>query len=533
MKGGDKWACSKNGLYHEPYFEWANGNSAAAGSWSGDNGGDDVATAHRLFRGMPSVAEVLKLPHLSWRGVPQDITEFYGVRSQIDLSSGEMTHRYYPMTSKKTLVSFKVRELPKTFYKLHKAAELPAHLDLFGDITLNMKPTYLLITEGEEDAMAAFTMLVGMKHVNRLRVLSLPDGANIKALAANASKLNQVANLYFVPDMDDAGTKIIPEVWKLFPNIKFLEYSEKDACDMLRLGKVDEFYDAFMRAEKYRPSSIMTAKQLKVKAMEDVQPGLSYPFPTLTRLTYGLRTPALIAIGAGPGAGKTTLVQKLIEHIVITHCMQVGAFFFEETPADSLRRLAGHIMRKPIHLPGTAYNKADLELVLDLLADKLMFYDHRGYRDWKDVEDVLRYMAAEGVKYFVIDPLSALHAHLDSGEANKFLNNAVFQMSKMIHELDIAIFHINHLNNPLTGGKDHNEGAVVKASQFTGSRAQWRFSTDVWGARRDSTNEDPVVRNTLYLSILKNRLAGMFGEFPIRYHESTGTLEEPPVPTSF
>ena len=540
MKGGDRWACSKNGLYHEPYFEDTTQSvqqlmasavpiGTPASSFPAQQGFTQMGFNPR----MPTLAEIDSLPSLAIRSIPADIVKFYDVKCECDPVTGLVSKHYYPITSNRKLVSYKVRVLPKTFFNLHTNQQLPEHLDMFGEGTLNTKPDYCLITEGQIDAMAAFYMLAGLKGVKKVRCLSLPNGANTAAVRSNLNRLQRISNLIFCPDMDDPGRKLIPEMWKLFPNILIMDYEEKDASDMLEKGKVETFYLAFKNASRYKPSSIVSARKLHSEALIDPAMGLSYPFNSLTRLTYGLRTRSIIAIGAGPGTGKTTFIQKLIEHLVYHHNQKVGAFCLEERPVESLRRLAGHIMKVPIHLPGQTYDKALLTTVLESLEDRILYYDHLGYRDWSDVEEAIRFMAAEGVRWMVIDPLSALHTHLDATAANQFLSQAMFHMSRMIHELDITFFHINHLNNPMSGSKDHNEGADVKASQFTGSRSQWRFSTDVWGLVRDSSNPDPMIANTTYVKILKNRLSGQLGSFPIVYNKNTGTLEEPPIPTNF
>jgi len=528
MKDGETWACSKNSDLnppHAPYIE-----KPATSSFQNIIASQKVSIPQT---GPLSFEQIQKLEAGAIRQIPADIAQFYGVKVECDQVTGQQLTHYYPITSQGVLVSYHIRKLPKQFFHLHKRHEIPEHLDLFGMMTMNIIPQHIVITEGEIDAMAAFLMLAGHKQVKKLRTLSLPTGNNLAAVQQNAAFLRRASNLVFCPDQDDAGKKLIPEIWKMFPKIKIMEFTEKDADDMLQRGKVEEFYQAFQRASTYKPATIVTSKQLKVDAMKPVEVGLSYPFPTLTRLTYGLRTPRLIGIGAGPGTGKTVLTQTLIMHIVGALGHKASVFSLEEQPADSLRRMAGHIMGLPIHLPNIPYDETRLSQIIDQLEGRLFYYDHSGYRDWDDIEEVIRFLAYEGVKFFFIDPLSALHTHLGSSETNQFLNRAMFQMSRMIHELDITIFHVNHLNNPLSGGKDHNEGAAVKASQFTGSRSQWRFSTDVWGLRRDSSNADPTIQNTTYFSIIKNRLSGQLGEFVIRYNHQTGRLEEPPTPTNF
>lgn len=529
MQGGDRWACSKNNDVsppHPPYFEDVNHKPLTGFS----NPLQNFSTAAAVNKPV-DMAAIKNLTGAAIREIPKDIVDFYGVKVEHDQATGQQVKHYYPITSDGKLVTYKVRTLPKTFFNLHTNDQLPNHLDMFGTNTLSGVPSTGLIAEGQLDAMAVFSMLINHK-VQNVRCLSVPNGANLVAVKANIELLRKVPNLYYCPDNDAVGLALVPEIAKLLPGIRIVEYSEKDAELMLRKGKSLEFYNAFRRAQPYKPASVVSTTKLKDEAMKPVQFGLSYPFATLTKKTYGLALRRLIGIGAGPGTGKTVLAQSLIQHIVYIHKMKAGVFALEEQPAESLRRMAGHIMKLPIHLPGINYDPRILSQVMDTLDGLLFYYDHSGYRDWQDVEEAMRFMAMDGVKFFFIDPISALHTHLGAGDANQFLNKAMFEMSRMIHELEITIFHINHLNNP-DGGKDHNEGGMVKASQFTGSRSQWRFSTDVWGLSRDATNSDVAVQNLTTFSILKNRLSGELGSFQIRYNHQTGTLEEPPLSTNF
>ena len=101
-------------------------------------------------------------------------------------------------------------------------------------------------------------------------------------------------------------------------------------------------------------------------------------------------------------------------------------------------------------------------------------------------------------------------------------------MSYLIQELPIYIMLVNHLNNPATG-KSHEEGGRVLASQFTGARGQWRYSTDMWGFERDLLSEDQDVKNTMTLRILKHRTDGnKTGKIlKLKYNVDTGRQEEP------
>lgn len=542
MKGGDQWACGRNGMIHAPYFEDMDGNPVTPGQ-SSQRFGSTTQTLATIQSSAPaftqpqpatlSLSEVEGLGDSEIRNISRDVVKFYQVKIEFDQTSGDPLTHYYPISSHKKIVSYHVRTLPKSFWHLHTVNQLPDHLDLFGMLTVDKIPDHVILTEGEIDAMAAFEMLVFNKRVLKLRVLSLPTGNNLKHVIANKKFLDRVPDLYFCPDQDDAGLKLIPEISRHFPLIKIMKFSEKDPDDMLSAGKVEEFYTAFQQAKRYVPESILSSNKLKAAAMLPVTVGLSYPFKSLTDMTYGLTTKRLIGIGAGPGTGKTVVAQTLIKHILFQHQEKVGVFSLEEMPSDSLKRMAGHVMQRQIHLPNQPYDPKELSKVLDSFDGLLYYYDSAEYRgDWEQIEESIRHMAIEGVKYFFIDPLSALHTHLSASDSNQYLSTAMFSMAQLIKELDISIFHINHLNNPM-GSKDHGEGARVKASQFTGSRAQWRFSTDVWGLERDAQNPDMQLRHMTTFRVIKNRLSGQLGTFQIKFDHNTGVLVEPPLSKNF
>ena len=134
-------------------------------------------------------------------------------------------------------------------------------------------------------------------------------------------------------------------------------------------------------------------------------------------------------------------------------------------------------------------------------------------------------VVTKGIKAVFIDPMSGLVAHLSASEANEYLNNAMFRLGQLVKELDFTVFHVNHLNNPHSD-KDHGEGAQVRGSQFSGSRAMWKFSTDLWGLEVNQQAETKEERSKCTVRIIKHRLDGRTGTFELRYNTETGRHEE-------
>ena len=260
MKDGKAWACSKNSDLNPPHPPYIEGAVQPKTFQQAVQQVVPIAASQPMPLRL-SFEQIQQLGGGAIRGVPEDVVNFYQTKIEYNPSTRDQVKDYYPLTSKGELVSYHIRELPKNFFHLHTRNNLPNHLDLFGMYTMNTikNPTHLIITEGEIDAMATFYILAGIKRVSRVRVLSLPTGNNLAAVQQNVPLLNTADNLYLYPDQDDAGFKLIPEFWKLFPQIKIIYTSEKDASDMLDKNKTDEMVDAFNQAEKYKPATIVTA----------------------------------------------------------------------------------------------------------------------------------------------------------------------------------------------------------------------------------------------------------------------------------
>ncbi|NIQ15806.1 MAG: DNA primase, partial [Candidatus Dadabacteria bacterium] len=75
--------------------------------------------------------------------------------------------------------------------------------------------------------------------------------------------------------------------------------------DLLLKGKSGEFFDSLFKAKKYRPDGIVGVDDLYQEALRPVVRGLSWPWETLTKVTYGIRRQEIYGFGAGSGCGKT------------------------------------------------------------------------------------------------------------------------------------------------------------------------------------------------------------------------------------
>ena len=209
---------------------------------------------------------------------------------------------------------------------------------------------------------------------------------------------------------------------------------------------------------------------------------------------------------------------------MFVHGERIAVFDIEERAEGALNHLIGGMMNLPIHKPDCVYDVDKARELGKQLEGKIEFYDGLT-EDWEEVKANIRYFASKGIRIFFIDPLSALIEHLSPSDGNQELGKIMRDMRRFRTQQGLTFFHVNHLNNPQSG-KDHGAGGDVYGSQFSGSRAQWKYSTALWGLVRDQLNEDPTIKNQVKLIIIKDRLGGNTGSISLQYNRETGRLTE-------
>jgi twinkle protein len=524
LKDGTAWFCNKD--YHPPYLEPIDGASKGD-NMTADRGPpkDSNKYAHRI-----SVRDIAKLPLIADedRMISKEVQEKLRVRTEYSETDRTPRAKYYPEFIDGNFIGFKCRDLPKFFISVHKEHTYSGSVDFFGQVICPRSGKKLLITAGEEDYLAAYQMLTDKYPEYDPCVIGLPRGeaTSINTVADRLDFLSGFEEVIVAMDMDEAGRDALSKVMPLLgEGAKHLVLSENDISDMLTKGKAKEFINAYWSAKEYRPANIVDVSDILQSAIQPVKWGLSYPWEGLTKLTYGLKDVGeIIGVGAAPGAGKSTLWQMIQKHLLHEHREEIAIFDIEEGAEMGLKKLIGSCMNLPIHKPDTIYDIAKAEEIGKTFDGLAHFYGGDS-EDWGEVESAIRYYASKGVRYMFVDPLSALVEHLSASEANQELGKIMRSMRKMRKHQGITFFHANHLNNPNTG-KEHGEGGKVRGSQFSGSRAQWKYSTLLLGIERNQYADDPDDVNSMILRVLKDRLGGNTGFVDLKYDTDTGILNE-------
>jgi twinkle protein len=407
----------------------------------------------------------------------------------------------------------------------------PTKSGLYGQHLWRDGGKMVVVTEGEIDALS-----VSQLQENKWPVVSIPNGAAAAArdLGKSVEWLEKFESVVLMFDNDEPGQTAAIECASLLTpgKAKIAKLPLKDANDMLVAGRGREVIEAMWGAKAYRPDGIIGMDDVITQALKPVEWGVSWPWETLTRLTYGIRTKEIYCLGAGVGSGKTDVFTQIISHFITTHKEQVGVIYLEQAPPETAKRIAGKIAKKPFHVPDGGWTPEELSSSLHQLNGRVHFYNHFGSTDWNVIKGLIRYMALGlGIKRIFIDHLTALTAHAE--DERRELDAIMADLGALCQNLDVSIFVISHLATP--EGKPHEEGGRVMAKHFRGSRSIMQWSNFMFGLERNQQSEDEIKRRTTIFRVLKDRNTGRGSgkTLALLYDEQTGMLEETKMPEEF
>lgn len=474
-----------------------------------------------------SLAAYKELPFrdLEDRKIKASTCEVYGVNVAMSETDGSVISHHYPVRSEGILVGYKIRNLPKTFKSV---GDCKGKVDLFGQ-HLTQGGKKLLITGGELDCLAAYQMLKAKYPTYEPSVVSLPNGENISAISENLEWINKFEEVIIYTDMDAPGRKCAKELSELIgPKARIMATSLKDASDMLKEDKQAEFINSYYTAKAYIPDGFVTVDDVFEEATSMPKWGRPWPWPTLTKLTFGRRNGEGIYVGAGVKCGKSSFIDQLVQHITQVEHKKVALFKMEEAPAMTVRKIAGLYKGKPFHKPDGDFTQEELIEGVNMVRDKVMMFDSYGSTSWDRLKSAIRHaVIAGGCEDVVIDPITRLTVGMDAAEVNTELERVSDELAAMAKDLGFFYVVCCHLKAPVAG-KPHELGGKVLSSQFAGSRAMMRACYMMLGIER---NKDPeltnVERNTSVFNLLEDRSFGNIGHFPVFYDRRTGAYKEP------
>ena len=464
------------------------------------------------------------------RNIREQTCKRYGVTVKMD-SVGNITNHYYPYHDKQgAKIATKTRYTKLKEFSLQGNTKVSG---LFGEHLFN-KNKYIIITEGELDCLSAYQMFKTDKY--ETPVVSIKNGITsaVKDIKGSLDWLeNNFDNVIINFDNDDQGREGALKVAELFSpgkcKILHLPNGYKDASDCLSKNKIQVYTKAFWDAKLYAPDGIINANILFDEITKPtLKSFVQYPFEGINKLTYGIRPAELITFTAGSGLGKTQVMREIVHHMIKSTKDNIGLLMLEETPVITSKGLMSIEANQRLHLPDVHVSKEEMKTYFDATVGtgRVFMFDHFGSNSIDNIVSRVRYLA-KGLdcKYVIIDHVSIIVSDQSHGDERRALDEIMTRLRTLVQETGVSMIVVSHLRRP--DGKGHEEGAATSLSQLRGSASIGQLSDMVIGLERDAQNDDPEIRNTTRVRVLKNRFAGLTGPCcNLQYDVDTGRLKE-------
>ena len=472
------------------------------------------------------------------RCITADTCRKYGVKVVVQ-SGGVAQHIYPYFDSSGKLIAQKVRTVEgKQFHILNGACMRNA--TLFGQQLFPAKGKYITVTEGEIDAMSVFQMQ-GSKYP----VVSLKNGCNsFKDIKAAYEYLDSFEKIVLCLDGDEAGKKATQKIADMLPPKKVLivKLTEKmkDANEYLKAGKVAEFNQLWWKAEDYKPNDIVAVGEMwdRLQEFSKTRTYIPTPWQGVNDMLYGFRPSQVAVFAAGSGQGKSLFLKTIIQNLLKTTDIRIGAFFLEELSEDTMISLmsleAGINLRRPD--VWKAQTQEDLKKWFDAVAEgnRLDLFDGFDFDDIDLLIDKIRYLSkARDCKVIILDHITMVAEGTEENTTAK-LSKLMSELKKVAVDEELIILAACHLRKSANASKTHEEGGHVSLDDLKSSSSIKQLSDIVIGLERNSQDEDMVKANTTVLRVLKNRDFGLKGPAAaVLYDKETTRLEEVALQDAF
>ena len=477
----------------------------------------------RQMESKVSIQDCMSEPegHDPERKISEEIIQKYGIRCVYDTSTGKPKRTYYPYADREgKITGFKVRNIQnKDFFVVGKLN------GLWGKQAAHKTPHgALIITEGEEDALAISEMLRNSPSTAN-DVVSVPNGASAgsgvdQGIQSDLDFIKRYSKVYLCLDSDEPGRatakKLAGWLSGFVSDVRVVDVPHKDASACLMGGHRAEFAAAVKGTQQFRPEGIVHGSEISIQdLMRSVPEGFDTPYPDLNKKLHGVRKGEILTVCAGSGIGKSTLVKEIGYDLVTRHGLKVCHIALEDVveataasyvamdnnvPSSRFRTDPGCI---PMHL---------VETSMDRTVRKMYFFNHFGSIDSTTFKEKLFYYARSGVDFIILDHLSMVISGSDVQNERKEIDKIMTELAQMVVSTGVGLINVVHLKRRESrdSGKSLNEGGSVSLTDLRGSAALEQLSWGVLAMERDQQAEDGS-EDFVELRVLKNRTWGYTG----------------------
>lgn len=460
------------------------------------------------------------------RGITSITSAKYGVRTELE-NKFDVVARYYPSTVDGKIVGYKKRLNPKDFTGI---GNTKATNEFFGQQAFSGSQKYLVVTTGEEDAMAFAEVLRSGKDNTEYWTpcvsVTAGDGSIIKQFKANYEYLCSHEKIILAFDQDEPGQRYMEEAARLLPHGKAFvakfPRDVKDACDLLSQDRGSELKQVFWKAEPFSRVDVLHLEQMW-DDFEQEDSNVKIPFPPAwshlnEMMNGGQERGEITVIGALTSIGKSTIISNLVYHLIENTDFKVGAMYLESTKREVVRDLLS--LDSGMNLRTANRDTLDMQSLKNRFIDGLVkknqfvYVDHQGSISTDEIFDKLNYLAkAEACDVIVIDPIQAGVNSSDNAAIINFMDTLL----KFAKETNTCIIAVSHMRKP----SEENPHAVTEY-QLMGSSSINQIAFNTILISRDKMNEDSVKKSATKLQLVKCRRTGNTGEAGwLRYDHKT------------
>lgn len=411
------------------------------------------------------------------------------------------------------------------------------HVGLYGQHLFGAGGKYLIITEGEFDAMSVYQMMN-----KRYPAVSVTHGAGnaLKVIKKNIDYVESFQNVILCFDNDKDGHKAAKECSEILTpgkafTVPLSKY--KDANDYLKHGDLKEFTEAFWNKKRAEPDGIINLADIFDRLLNRTKiPSIPYPWAGLNDYLDGVRYKELVTITSGSGMGKSSIIRELEHWFLMNTEDHIGILPLEEDPERTTEGIMGIHVNAQLHREKfreaffeekgkDAYRKAFMETAG---TGRLHVYDHFGSTSSDNIIAKTKYLIKGlGCKIIILDHLSIIvSAQQEDGDERKVIDKIMTELRQLTQETGVAMFLISHLRR-VSGDKGHENGAEVTLSHLRGSQSIAQLSDAVIGLERNQQADNDKEANLTRLRILKSRYTGQTGiATHLWFDSNSGRLEE-------
>ena len=506
------------------------------------DGTTDTMTAQKPKTGPRwSLEEIQDYPlaDLSHRGIKPEAVEKYGVLQAVRQDTGEPDKQ-----------SFFYRSGAGQGWK-RKNALLKRDMEvvgeyggLFGQQVFPRGGRFLIITEGEEDALAIWQTFAAKG--KDYSVVSLANGAGAAGLDKRETwdYVTSFERVLLAFDSDEAGQEAVEKfagVYATEVKLKVLELPDgcKDANDCIKQGREDELLRRIYQSKEYQPELVIPGSDVSLDLIsEPIKPGYNFrQYPDFSKKLGGLRDGELGIVMAPPGVGKSTWVAELGYDLIANTDEKVAWLFLEEDLKKSAQRLIALDNNVPLpryRLDPGILPQEQIKSSYDKLInnDRTWFIDlgPQGRVDVNRLLHMLRYYHAQGVTRFIFDHISIVFSHDDRDNERKLIDNVLSEVAAFCAATGctmIMVAHIRRFEQKINVKDEVNDAVWTyidpSMARGSGSFEQLAF----WIAALEPEVTENEEKGRARISIKKNREWGTTGPADILQMDmSTGRLHK-------